>query len=700
MGASPGPSSPSLRYERFGNFVLLAETDRSFIATEYRAAHLGETGFDRLVHLVRFAPAAAPGKPEVLVEHVKGAMKAGGAGILKPLGTGRTGMGWMSFEHHSGRSLRAVLSRGRAEVFPLALDNALEIARQVCLTLEKVHGKKGALVHGFLSPWSVMVSYDGAVRVRGFGLWASGALAQLPAADAAALAPEQREGRADQRTDVYGLAALVLECLTGDSVPGGSDLRPRVADAKTPDGEPLPPELAATLTRALAPRPEERHATLADLRKEIEALLFAGDVAPTTFNLAFYMETLFRGTVEEDARAIEEETQADYAAYTKSAAEATPPPIAAVPVPAPPPPTVVPMPPPTIPAPAPVAAAPSMAPAPAPLPLVPPSPPRPAAARPVVEARPVEHFEPPPVERAAPAARSAAAREQASSSGSKTPLFAGLAAVLVLAGVGAFFFLRQRSAPVATQPAVTTLSAEAQAAVARVQELEARLKALEEERVQAEAAAAETAKTRLQAEARAKGQAVDPKALERAQEEAAKKVRLQEEKRQLDERKRLEDQKRDEEARLAAAVTTTTVAPAPVAPPPTQAAAVEAPPPTQIAAALPAPAPGAAASASASLPAPGGVYDYTAPGVIPPSLVSQVPLEYPMVARIGKIKGAVTVSAVVDEQGRVKNARATSGNPVLQKAAVDNISARRYRPATKDGAPIKVQIIVQVNFKG
>ena len=192
------------------------------------------------MHLVRFTPAATPGKPDVLVEHVKGAMKAGGAGVLKPLGTGRTGTGWMSFEHHSGRSLRAVLARGRAEVFPLALDNALEIARQICLTLEKVHGKEGTLVHGFLSPWSVMVSYDGAVRLRGFGLWASGALAKLPAEDAAALAPEQREGRADQRTDVYGLAALVLECLTGDTVPGGGDLRPRVAEARTPEGEPLP----------------------------------------------------------------------------------------------------------------------------------------------------------------------------------------------------------------------------------------------------------------------------------------------------------------------------------------------------------------------------------------------------------------------------------------------------------------------------
>ena len=73
---------------------------------------------------------------------------------------------------------------------------------------------------------------------------------------------------------------------------------------------------------------------------------------------------------------------------------------------------------------------------------------------------------------------------------------------------------------------------------------------------------------------------------------------------------------------------------------------------------------------------------------------------YPPVARIGRIKGSVTVAAIVDEQGRVKSARATSGNPVLQKAAVDHITNRRYRPAQKDGVPVKVQIIVQVNFKG
>jgi serine/threonine protein kinase len=320
MGASPSLPSPP-RHERFGNFVLLAETERSWLATEHRAARLGESGFDRHVQLVRFSPACTPAAPEVLVEHVRAAAKAG-AGILRPLGTGRTGAGWLSYEYQGGHSLRAVLERAREEVFPLSLDNALEIARQVCLTLEKVHARplaNGApLVHGYLAPWSVLVSYDGAVRLRGFGLWAGRALGGLPAEEAGTLAPEQADGVADARTDVYGLAAMVLEALRLAPLPGGTDLRPLVAETTGPEGEALPPALIAALERALAPQPEERQAGPAVLRHELEGLLFAGDVAPTTFNLAFFMETLFRGTVEADARTIEEEAVADYLPYLRS----------------------------------------------------------------------------------------------------------------------------------------------------------------------------------------------------------------------------------------------------------------------------------------------------------------------------------------------------------------------------------------------
>ena len=157
MGVSEPTSPPRPAHERFGNFVLLAETERSWLATDYRAAHLGESGFDRLVQLVRFAPGSAPGTPDAMVEHVRAAMKVAGAGVLKALGTGR-GAAWLSYEYAGGRSLRSVLARGREELFPLALDNALEIVRQVCLTLEKVHGARWPAAHR----WCTATSRRGA----------------------------------------------------------------------------------------------------------------------------------------------------------------------------------------------------------------------------------------------------------------------------------------------------------------------------------------------------------------------------------------------------------------------------------------------------------------------------------------------------------------------------------------------------------
>ena len=120
MGASNSPP-PSPRQERFGNFVLLAENERTWLATEYRAAHLGEGGFDRLVQLVRFAPASKAGIPDTLVEHVRASMKVGGSGVLRALGTGRNGAGWLSYEFYGGHSLLAVMARAREEGFPLAL---------------------------------------------------------------------------------------------------------------------------------------------------------------------------------------------------------------------------------------------------------------------------------------------------------------------------------------------------------------------------------------------------------------------------------------------------------------------------------------------------------------------------------------------------------------------------------------------------
>ena len=58
------------------------------------------------------------------------------------------------------------------------------------------------------------------------------------------------------------------------------------------------------------------------MRKAIDTLLFSGDFTPTTFDLAFFMHTLFRDDMDHESRAIDEARRADYREFLESGAEA------------------------------------------------------------------------------------------------------------------------------------------------------------------------------------------------------------------------------------------------------------------------------------------------------------------------------------------------------------------------------------------
>lgn len=71
---------------------------------------------------------------------------------------------------------------------------------------------------------------------------------------------------------------------------------------------------------------------------------------------------------------------------------------------------------------------------------------------------------------------------------------------------------------------------------------------------------------------------------------------------------------------------------------------------------------------------------------------------YPSTAVAVKVSGTVEVWVMVDETGRVGFARALSGNPLLQEAAVDAAYQARFAPALLDGLPVKVSGFLDYNF--
>ena len=85
-------------------------------------------------------------------------------------------------------------------------------------------------------------------------------------------------------------------------------------------------------------------------------------------------------------------------------------------------------------------------------------------------------------------------------------------------------------------------------------------------------------------------------------------------------------------------------------------------------------------------------------GVLNGKAISLPKPAYPEAARKARASGRVTVQITIDEHGDVISARAVSGHPSLQDAAVAAASRAKFSPTTLSGQPVKVTGVVTYNF--
>lgn len=137
------------------------------------------------------------------------------------------------------------------------------------------------LVHGDLRPETLMVSFNGGVKVAGYG-----ALSVAPRETGGKrvvhrrryCAPEQIMGGRSATTlqsDVYLLGLVLYECLTGKMpFQGEPDFDQAVLSKPLPiDSADIPPELQSILVRATAKRAQDRHPSAHEFRQELEKAL-------------------------------------------------------------------------------------------------------------------------------------------------------------------------------------------------------------------------------------------------------------------------------------------------------------------------------------------------------------------------------------------------------------------------------------------
>lgn len=88
------------------------------------------------------------------------------------------------------------------------------------------------------------------------------------------------------------------------------------------------------------------------------------------------------------------------------------------------------------------------------------------------------------------------------------------------------------------------------------------------------------------------------------------------------------------------------------------------------------------------------------PGIAPPKILQKSEPQYTDQAKAAKIQGPVLLSIVVGVDQAVHDIRVIQPlDPGLDANAVASIRTWRFQPATKDGKPVSVRAMIQVNFR-
>ena len=89
---------------------------------------------------------------------------------------------------------------------------------------------------------------------------------------------------------------------------------------------------------------------------------------------------------------------------------------------------------------------------------------------------------------------------------------------------------------------------------------------------------------------------------------------------------------------------------------------------------------------------------YLTSGIKPPERTIFVKPEYPEQAKKDELEGKVIIEIVVNSAGDVEGDRVLTPNSVFDDAALLAVRQWKYKPALKDGKPVKVYLTVIVEF--
>jgi serine/threonine protein kinase len=230
---------------------------------------------------------------------------------------------YLVYPYIRGRTFEQVLDDCTQKDMPINFDLAFSIVFAIADLIDVgssivVSGEKS--FHGFLTPDNIIIDYDGKVYLKNYGIYPylsreEEVFTEMEKKYGAWIAPEfQRKEKLVSQTDIYHLGYITYRILTGKyfSFTPGEDFDSKFSNISFVQHMPSSDKkfltnLLTFFKKTLHPTPAKRFENIKELKDFISTEFQIEELSSVTFNLAYFMNSLYLELIEEEKKVLEEE---------------------------------------------------------------------------------------------------------------------------------------------------------------------------------------------------------------------------------------------------------------------------------------------------------------------------------------------------------------------------------------------------------
>lgn len=232
---------------------------------------------------------------------------------------------FLIFPYLKGRTLEQVMDDAQKRDVPVNFDLAFSIVMAIADQLDVgstivVSGKKS--FHGFLTPDNIIVDYDGNIFLKNYGIAPfleqnEKVYREVEMKYGAWLAPEfLRKEKTSASSDIYHLGYIIYRMLTGKyfSHTAGEDFNSKFSNLSFNHFIPSTSKdyithLINFFKKTLNPDPMKRFNNIREFKDYIANYFEIEELSSVTFNLSYFMNSLYARDMEEEEREMARELE-------------------------------------------------------------------------------------------------------------------------------------------------------------------------------------------------------------------------------------------------------------------------------------------------------------------------------------------------------------------------------------------------------